>query len=185
MQRAGLQVQGGFIVGFDGDTDSIFQRQIDFIQKSGIVTAMVGLLQAPAGTRLYQRLKQEGRLLGHMSGDNVDGTTNIIPSMDIDVLHEGYRNIMRHIYSHKHYYERVKTFLREYRAPKIEIPLDFQRFLAFFRSNIRLGILGKERFHYWRLLLWTLFRRPELFSLAITLAIHGRHFRKICELHIL
>jgi radical SAM superfamily enzyme YgiQ (UPF0313 family) len=185
MQRAGLQVQGGFIVGFDGDTDSIFQRQIDFIQKSGIVTAMVGLLQAPAGTRLYQRLKQEGRLLGHMSGDNVDGTTNIIPSMDIDVLHEGYRHIMRHIYSHKYYYRRVKIFLREYRAPKIEIPLDFQRFLAFFRSNIRLGVLGKERFEYWRLMMWTLFRRPELFSLAITLAIHGHHFRKICELHIL
>jgi radical SAM superfamily enzyme YgiQ (UPF0313 family) len=185
MQRAGLQVQGGFIVGFDGDTDSIFQRQIDFIQKSGIVTAMVGLLQAPAGTRLYQRLKQEGRLLGHMSGDNVDGTTNIIPSMDIDVLHEGYRHIMRHIYSHKYYYRRVKIFLREYRAPKIEIPLDFQRFLAFFRSNIRLGVLGKERFQYWRLMMWTLFRRPELFSLAITLAIHGHHFRKICELHIL
>jgi radical SAM superfamily enzyme YgiQ (UPF0313 family) len=185
MQRAGLQVQGGFIVGFDGDTDSIFQRQIDFIQKSGIVTAMVGLLQAPAGTRLYQRLKQEGRLLGHMSGDNVDGTTNIIPSMDIDVLHEGYRHIMRHIYSHKYYYRRVKIFLREYRAPKIEIPLDFQRFLAFFRSNIHLGVLGKERFQYWRLMMWTLFRRPELFSLAITLAIHGHHFRKICELHIL
>jgi len=185
VQRAGLQVQGGFIVGFDCDTDSIFQRQIDFIQKSGIVTAMVGLLQAPAGTRLYQRLKQEGRLRGHMSGDNVDGTTNIIPSMDIDVLHEGYRHIMRHIYSHKHYYRRVKTFLREYRAPKIEIPLDFQRFLAFFRSHIRLGVLGKERFQYWRLMMWTLCRRPKLFSLAITLAIHGHHFRKICELHIL
>jgi radical SAM superfamily enzyme YgiQ (UPF0313 family) len=184
VQRAGLQVQGGFIVGFDSDTHSIFQRQIDFIQESGIVTAMVGLLQAPAGTKLYERLKQEGRLLGHMSGDNVDGTTNIIPNMDLNVLHEGYRNIMRHIYSHKLYYERVKTFLREYRAPKFEIPLDFQRFLAFFRSNIRLGILSKERFQYWRLLLWTLFRRPELFSLAITLAIHGHHFRKICELHI-
>jgi radical SAM superfamily enzyme YgiQ (UPF0313 family) len=184
IQRAGLQVQGGFIVGFDSDTHSIFQRQIDFIQESGIVTAMVGLLQAPAGTKLYERLKQEGRLLGCMSGDNVDGTTNIIPKMDSDVLHEGYRSIMRHIYSHKHYYERVKTFLREYRAPRIEIPMDFQRFLAFFRSNIRLGILGRERFQYWRLLLWTLFRRPELFSLAITLAIHGHHFRKICELHI-
>jgi len=185
IQRAGLQVQGGFIVGFDSDTHSIFQRQIDFIQESGIVTAMVGLLQAPAGTKLYERLKQEGRLLGHMSGDNVDGTTNIIPNMDLDVLHEGYRSIMRHIYSHKHYYERVKTFLREYRAPRIEIPMDFQRFLAFFRSNIRLGILGRERFQYWRLLLWTLFRRPELFSLAITLAIHGHHFRKICQLYIL
>lgn len=185
IQRAGLQVQGGFIVGFDSDTHSIFQRQIDFIQESGIVTAMVGLLQAPAGTKLYERLKKEGRLLGHMSGDNVDGTTNIIPNMDLDVLHEGYRSIMRHIYSHKHYYERVKTFLREYRAPRIEIPMDFQRFLAFFRSNIRLGILGRERFQYWRLLLWTLFRRPELFSLAITLAIHGHHFRKICQLYIL
>ncbi len=185
IQRAGLQVQGGFIVGFDSDTDSIFQRQIDFIQQSGIVTAMVGLLQAPDGTRLYERLKQEGRLLGHMSGDNADGTTNIIPNMDLDVLHEGYRNIMRHIYSQKHYYKRVKTFLREYRAPKIEMPLDFQHFLAFFRSNVRLGVFGKERFQYWRLLLWTLFRRPELFSLAITLAIHGHHFRKICELHIL
>ena len=184
MQRAGLQVQGGFIVGFDSDTQSIFQRQIDFIQETGVVTAMVGLLQALPGTRLYERLKQEGRLVGRVSGDNVDGTTNIIPNMDLDVLREGYRNIMCHIYSHKLYYKRVKTFLREYKTPKIETPLDFQRFLAFFRSNVRLGIFGKERFQYWRLLLWTLFRRPELFSLAITLAIHGHHFRKICELRI-
>jgi radical SAM superfamily enzyme YgiQ (UPF0313 family) len=185
IQRAGLQVQGGFIVGFDSDTQSIFQRQINFIQESGIVTAMVGLLQAPVGTRLYERLKLEGRLLGCTSGDNVDGTTNIIPKMDLDVLHEGYRSIIRHIYSHKHYYPRVKTFLKEYKAPRVKIPMDFQRFLAFFRSNIHLGLLGRERFQYWRLLSWTLFRRPELFSLAITLAIYGHHFRKICQLHIL
>ena len=184
IQRSGLQVQGGFIVGFDNDTQSIFQRQIDFIQNSGIVTAMVGLLQAPPGTKLYERLKQEGRLLGHMSGDNVDGTTNIIPRMDLKVLHSGYRNIMCHIYSPKHYYSRIRTFLREYKAPKVQISLDFQRFMAFFRSNIHLGILGKGRFQYWNLLLWTLFRRPALFSLAITLAIHGHHFRKICERHI-
>jgi len=184
IQRAGLQVQGGFIVGFDNDTQSIFQRQIDFIQKSGITTAMVGLLQAPAGTRLYERLKREGRLLGHMSGDT-DGTTNIIPRMDLDTLREGYRNIMRHIYTPKHYYPRVKTFLREYRAGKIEIPLDFQRYLAFFRSSIRLGIVGRERFQYWRLLGWTLFRRPALLPLAVTLAIYGHHFRKVSILHIL
>jgi radical SAM superfamily enzyme YgiQ (UPF0313 family) len=184
MQRAGLEVQGGFIVGFDSDTASIFQRQIDFIQQSGIVTAMVGLLQALPGTRLYERLKREDRLLGHVSGDNVDGTTNIIPKMDLDALYEGYKNIMRYIYSPQHYYQRVKALLREYKAPKTGIPLDFQRFLALFRSNIRLGILGRERFQYWGLLLWTLFRRPELFSMAITLAIYGHHFRKVCELRI-
>ncbi len=185
IQRAGLQVQGGFIVGFDSDTNAIFQKQIEFIQKSGIVTAMVGLLQAPPGTKLYERLKQEGRLLDHISGDNVDGTTNIIPNMGIDVLREGYRSIMRYIYSPKYYYQRVKTFLQDYKAPKIDIPLDFQRLLAFFRSSIRLGILGKERFQYWKLLLWTLYWRPELFSLAITFSIYGHHYRKICNLHIL
>lgn len=184
IQRAGLQVQGGFIVGFDNDAQSIFQRQIDFIQKSGIVTAMVGLLQAPAGTKLYERLKQEGRLLGHMSGDNVDGTTNFITRMDLDTLREGYRKIMLHIYSRKHYYERVRTFLREYKAPKIDIPLNWRSILAFFRSNIRLGIIGSERFQYWGLLWWTLFKRPRLLPLAVTLAVYGHHFRRVSTSHI-
>jgi len=185
IQRAGLQVQGGFIVGFDSDTPSIFRRQIDFIQKSGIVTAMVGLLQAPSGTRLYDRLKREGRLLGKTSGDNVDGTTNIVPTMNLDTLREGYKSILAHIYSPKHYYRRLKTFLREYKAPRIKARLDLAHVLAFMRSVLHLGILGKERVHYWNLLLWTCCRRPELFSLAITLAIYGRHFRKTYELHVL
>jgi len=185
IQRAGLQVSGGFIVGFDSDKPSIFQRQIDFIQKSGIVTAMVGLLQAPPGTRLYERLKQEGRLLGRMTGDNVDGTTNIIPKMDFDVLLEGYKNILSQIYSHKHYYRRLKTFLEEYKPPRIKAPLDFQGVMAFFRSNIRLGIFGKERIEYFKLLLWTLFRRPALLSQAITLSVYGYHFRKVCKSRIL
>ncbi len=179
IQKAGLQVQGGFIVGFDSDRPSIFQRQIDFIQKTGIVTAMVGLLQAPVGTRLYQRLKQEGRLAGQLSGDNVDGTTNIIPKMDQNILFRGYKNMMRQIYSPKPYYQRIKIFLRTYRTPKFKTPLDFQRILALFRSSIRLGILGKERIHYWKILSWTIFRRPELFPLVITFAIYGHHFRKI------
>lgn len=183
IQRSGLQVQGGFIVGFDNDTRSIFQRQIDFIQKSGIVTAMVGILQAPTGTRLYERLKNEGRLLGTMSGDT-DGTTNIIPRMDLDSLREGYHRIMNQIYSPKHYYERVRIFLREYKYPKATIPLDFQRLMAFFRSNIRLGVFGRERFQYWKIILWTLSRRPGLLPLVITLAIYGHHFRKVCRLHL-
>jgi radical SAM superfamily enzyme YgiQ (UPF0313 family) len=184
LQRSGLQVQGGFIVGFDSDTPSIFQRQIEFIQKSGIVTAMVGLLQAPPGTRLYERMRKEGRLIGIISGDNVDSTTNILPKMGLDALCEGYRNVMRHIYSPKLYYQRIKTFLREYKRPKIESPMDSQRLLAVFRSGIRLGIFGKERFQYWKILLWTLFHRPRLFALTIECAIYGHHFRKICKLYI-
>lgn len=182
IQRTGLQVQGGFIVGFDSDGPSIFQRQIDFIQNSGIVTAMVGLLQAPPGTKLYERLKKEGRLSGLLSGDNVDGTTNIIPKMDMRTLIKGYEKILNNIYRPRPYYKRIKTFLREYKAPKISIKLDFQRFLAFFRTSIRIGIFGKERIQYWNLVLWTLCRCPKLLPLAITLAIHGYHFRKVCKL---
>ncbi len=184
MQRAGLQVSGGFIVGFDSDTPSIFQRQIEFIQKSGIVTAMVGLLNAPPGTKLYERMKEEGRLIDLISGDNVDGTTNILPKMGLDALREGYEDLLQNIYSPGHYYKRARTFLREYKEPKVKTPLDFQRLLAVLRSSIRLGIFGEERFQYWSTLLWTLFRRPKLLSLNITLAIYGYHFRKICKLKI-
>lgn len=184
IQRSGIQVQGGFILGFDSDTPSIFQRQIDFIQKSGIVTAMVGLLQAPIGTRLYERLKKEGRLRGIMSGDNVDGTTNIIPKMNMDILYKGYKTVINTLYSPKHYYARVKTFLKEFKAPKIYVPIDFEHFLALLRSMIRLGILDRERIYYWKLFFWTLFRKPKLFPLAITFTIYGYHFRQICDLHI-
>jgi radical SAM superfamily enzyme YgiQ (UPF0313 family) len=184
IQRAGLQVQGGFIVGFDSDTPSIFQRQIEFIQQSGIVTAMVGILNAPPGTGLFERMKKEGRLTGLISGDNVDGTTNILPKMGLDELREGYNSMLRHIYSPEHYYKRVVTFLREYKRPKIRTPLNFQRLLAIPRASIRLGIFGKERFQYWKILFWTLFRRPKMLPLTITLAIYGYHFRRICSLKI-
>ncbi|MBW1697117.1 MAG: B12-binding domain-containing radical SAM protein [Deltaproteobacteria bacterium] len=185
IQKTGLQVQGGFIVGFDSDTHSIFDKQIEFIQKSSIVTAMVGLLNAPRGTRLYERLMREGRIVGEITGDNVDGTTNIIPKMGMDTLLEGYKYILMHIYSPKYYYNRVISFLKDFKAPKFAPSLDFQRILAFFRSCIYLGIIGKERFQYWKLLFWTVFRRPRLFPLAVTFAIYGYHFRKIYEVHIL
>ena len=184
LQRAGLQVQGGFIVGFDSDTPSIFQQQIDFIQRSGIVTAMVGLLQAPPGTRLYERMHQEERLVDTISGDNVDGSTNIIPKMGLEPLREGYRQLLAHIYAPQFYYERVMTFLREYQPPKIRIYLDPQYLLALGRSIFRLGILAKGRVYYWKLFFWTLFRRPRLFPTAIMMAICGFHFQQVIAQHV-
>jgi len=185
IQRAGLEVQGGFIVGFDHDTPAIFERQIAFIQQSGIVTAMVGILEAMPGTRLFERLKGEGRLNGQTTGDNVDGTTNIVPRMNLDTLREGYQRILGTIYAPRHYYARIKTFLREYNPPRLKGRFDVGDVKAFLRSILRLGILGRERYHYWKLLLWAFFRRRSVFPVAVTLAICGHHFRKVCERHIL
>ena len=147
LQRAGLQVQGGFIVGFDNDSPSIFQQQIDFIQKSGIVTAMVGLLQAPLGTHLYERMQKEGRLVNEFSGDNVDGSTNIIPIMGLEPLREGYRKILEQIYAPKFYYERVLTFLREYQPPKIRVQFEPQYILAFGDPFTNLGFAASNVFN--------------------------------------
>ena len=186
LQRAGIEVQGGFIVGFDSDTPSIFQQQIEFIQRSGIVTAMVGLLQAPHGTQLYERMKNEGRLLAESSGNNTDNTMNFQPKMDVQVLHEGYRQILLSIYSPKVYYQRIRVFLSEFRRAKVVRPtLSWDYFLAFLRSIFVLGMRGQERVEYWRLFFWTLFHRPECIIDAVTLSIYGFHFRRICELYVL
>jgi radical SAM superfamily enzyme YgiQ (UPF0313 family) len=183
IQRAGLQVQGGFIVGFDSDTPSVFQRMTDFIQSSGIITAMVGMLSAPSATRLYARMKREGRLLGEMSGDNADGTTNILPRMGLEALSQGYRSVLRGIYAPGPYYRRVRTFLREFRPHPVRVAVDWRHIVALFYSGVRLGVIGRERFHFWGLMAWTLFRRPRLLPAAVTFAIYGHHFRRISAAH--
>jgi hypothetical protein len=118
------------------------------------------------------------------SGDNVDGSTNIVPSMGLAALREGYRKILNQIYAPSNYYERVLTFLREYRPPAIKIRLEPQYVLALGRSMLELGVRGVERVQYWKLFFWTLFRRPRLFPLAITFAIYGYHFRRVAEMHV-
>jgi len=182
IQRAGLQVHAGFIVGFDSDPQAIFDRQIRFIQESGIVTAMVGMLTALRGTRLYQRLLSEGRLLGDASGNNTEIALNFIPRMDPKALISGYRTILDTIYAPKNYYLRVIRLLREYR------PLHLGKFHfqpgyvgALFKSMMFLGVIGKERLYFWKLFFWSLLRKPRLFPLAITYAIYGFHFRKMAE----
>jgi radical SAM superfamily enzyme YgiQ (UPF0313 family) len=181
IQRSGLEVQGGFIVGFDHDKQSVFQKQIDFIQQSGIVTAMIGMLQAIPGTRLYERLKAEGRLCGDFSGDNVDGTTNIVPLMGVDVLRDGYNRILQTIYSPELFYQRIKTFLSEYRPASRRKLLLFPHLIALVRSLFQFGILSEGRLHYWKLLLWSQCTRAGTLRDVISLSILGYHYRKICD----
>jgi radical SAM superfamily enzyme YgiQ (UPF0313 family) len=189
IQRAGMQVQGGFIVGFDNDSPGTFRRLVDFIQQSGIATAMVGLLQAPIGTALYKRMEAAGRLIKNISGDNVDGGTNIIPRMHIDVLTARYKKLLTHIYTPEMYYQRVITFLKEYHLPKVKLSFSvkkiWQDISALTKSIVRLGIFGRERKQFWNLFFWTLFNRPRLFPLAITMAVYGFHFRMVSERHLI
>ncbi len=183
LQRNGLMVSGGFIVGFDHDPPSIFEQQIQFIQQSGIVTAMVGLLNAPSGSRLYKRMQDEKRLLNMLSGNNMDGSMNFIPKMKYQHLIRGYRSILTTIYSPKEYYERIKTFLQEYKLPDFGVQrITMNEIGAFFKSIWKIGIREKGKRYYWKLLIYSLFRHPRKFPLAITMAIYGFHFRRVVEM---
>lgn len=180
IQKHGLVVSGGFIVGFDSDTPAVFQKQIDFIKESGIVSAMVGLLNAPKKTRLYQRLKKEGRILPDFSGDNTDLSTNVIPKMDWNTLLDGYIKVISGIYGGQEYYRRVLDFVKRFTPAKEGTgQLSVQHLIAFFRSIFKLGIMDPYRKHYWNVFLWTLFNRPKLVPLAVTYSVYGYHFRKV------
>ncbi len=180
VQQAGIEIHGGFIVGFDSDSPNIFKQQIDFIQESGIISAMIGLLNAPTKSKLYKRLKSEGRILNKMSGDDTDSSTNIIPKMNMAELKSGYQKIIRGIYEGKPYYERVRHFLQDFNPrAKNKTKLTFTKFLALIKSIFIIGIFDNNRKYYWRLFFWSLFKKPKLFPMAITYSIYGYHFKKV------
>lgn len=177
----GLAVMGGFIIGFDSDQPDIFQRQVDFIQKNGIVTAMIGLLTAIPGTRLYARLESEGRLLFKTSGDNTDvsGALNFITRMDREKIMEGYRWVMNSIYSPEMYYNRILAFLRTYH-PHASAYVENNDLLTFVRSLWYLGVAdAKARNYYWKLLRKGIAKYHDAFGDVVTMAIYGYHFRKL------
>lgn len=179
LQRAGMEVMGGFIVGFDNDQQDIFNRQFDFIQRSGVVTAMVGLLQALPQTKLYQRLAREGRLESAATGNNTEAVLNFKTKLDREFLQNGYRNLMKTLYEPKVYYQRIRTFLETHhpRGPRLRLsPGDLQ---AFLKSFWMLGIRERGRHNYWRFFWSVLLRRPGQMRQAIELAVIGYHFRRV------
>ena len=180
IQQNGMQVTGGFIVGFDSDTEGIFDAQIQFIQKVGIVTAMVGLLNALPQTRLWHRLRAEGRLLGDSTGENTDATVNFTPRMAREELLAGYQKILGTLYSPKHYYARIDTFIGNYR-PRVKSRISLQHLVAWAKSIWHVGILSKARFLYWKLVVRTCVKKTKALPIAIELAIYGLHFEKVTE----
>ncbi len=183
LQAAGIQVLGGYIVGFDNDDESIFSRQIKFIQESGVVTAMVGMLNAIPNTRLWNRLKAENRLLLNIPGHKTDGTTiNFIPRMDREKLIEGYRKMVRTIYSPRYFYQRVCKFLEQYQ-PQKRRRIKIHQVKAFLKSVFYLGMLGNglSQFYYWKMFLKSMIYYRNSFPEAMTLMVYGHHFRKIAN----
>ena len=180
IQQNGMEVMGGFIVGFDNDNESIFETQIRFIQKIGVVSAMVGVLTALPQTRLWHRLKAEGRLLSDTTGGNTDGDLNFIPKMNKDKLIEGYKKIISTIYSRKNYYQRIHTFIKNYR-PSVKRQISMGDIRAFFKSMWQIGVLSNARYSYWKLILKTGLTKIKALPAAVELAIFGQHYEKIAN----
>ena len=174
----GMEVFGGFILGFDSDDETIFERQLEFIQKTGIVVANISLLNAIPKTKLYNRLKQENRILNNPSGDFMDFTINFKPKMNSDILMHGYTDLVRTLYSAQSYYDRIFNFLEAYRH-NYNSRLNINHVIAYFKATYTLGILDKNRKYYWKLFFTALFKYPKSFSKAIVQAGYYYHFNKV------
>jgi radical SAM superfamily enzyme YgiQ (UPF0313 family) len=180
IQSYGLEVMGGFILGFDTDREDVFDRLVDFIQKSAIPIAMVGLLQAIPGTQLHRRLTREGRILHAGGGNNTGCELNFLPRMNPHRLVEGYRSVLRRIYSREAYYERVRACLQRCR-PHYQARITFANVRALMLSLLRQGVLGRARLSYWKFVLLAATRYRRSFGAAMTMAVMGYHFEIITE----
>lgn len=181
IQSFGIEVMGGFILGFDTDREDIFDRMVEFIQKSAIPIAMVGLLQAMPGTQLFRRLSQEGRIVDLGAGNNTDCKMNFLPRMDAQKLADGYRSVLQRIYDCDAYYDRVKLFLNRCCRCKIPRRIALADVRALFLSIVRQGIWSRTRASYWKFLLAAMTKYRNSFSTAVTLAVMGYHFQTITE----
>ena len=179
LRRRGLEVWGGFILGFDADGPDIFDRLAEFVERAAIPYAMVGLLGALPGTRLYRRLAAEGRLRADLlwRGDQF-GVTNVIHRLPLDQLLVGYRRVMERLYSPEGYFARCRESLRTW-SPARGVPhvhLSWDDLRAGLRSFVGQGIKGPYRRSYLRFLAWALAHRPSKLPRALTMAAVGHHF---------
>lgn len=183
IQQYGMEVMAGFIVGFDNDPEDIFERQIRFIQESGIPLAMVGLLTALPDTQLWRRLEKEGRLLDVSTGNNTDCSINFVPRMDRNRLVEGYKTVLRHIYSPREYYTRALDCLARFHADRIEPrTADLRHDLAAFsRLIFTLGVRDRSRREFWSYFYQLIRHHRRDVAHGLTLAAMGYHFRRITE----
>ena len=113
VQRHGIDVWCGMIVGFDHDDPSIFEVMPKFLAEARISAALVGMLYAIPTTPLYDRLRAESRLNDDEARERYG--TNVIPlGMSRQELRDGFIRVMQACYSADHYFQRLDAqFLDE------------------------------------------------------------------------
>jgi len=170
----GIDIFGGFIVGFDADDISIFARQKDFIIDAGIVIAMVGMLMAPPRTPLYERMRKEGRLL---PDDLQQGTalinaglsTNIVPlRMTGEQLREGTVGLHKDLLDDRNIYLRLVNKLRYLQSPP-NYHFDVREWWGIFSGLMVRGIIGggPRRCFYFTVSVLHAMKRPLSFPRTI------------------
>jgi radical SAM superfamily enzyme YgiQ (UPF0313 family) len=183
IQNGGLWVTGGFIIGFDSDSETIFDDQREFIEQAAIPWAMAGFLQAPPTTPLYERMRKEGRLLENSGATSNFSPPNFRTRLPLPFLLEGYRDTLSALYSPSGYFKRCLNSLshwttRSEQTAKAQYPLRRMAATAL-RSIFKQGVLASYRGEYWRFLLQVLRRcwhSPAKLRMGITLLFSAHHF---------
>jgi len=168
INRAGLTVMAGFILGFDGEKTGAGDRIIDFVEATSIPKAMFGLLQALPNTPLWKRLHQEGRLrsgseetYGHQMT-----LTNFIPTRPLEELVREYANCFWELYEPSRYLSRVYRHYKEMKPAAHKVPLRMLEWIEMRAVLIicwRQGVKRNTRFQFWRQFFTILWHNPNVF----------------------
>jgi radical SAM superfamily enzyme YgiQ (UPF0313 family) len=182
IQAKGMEVSAGFILGFDGDKDDIFDRQIRFIQEAAIPTAMVGILTALPNTQLYRRLDAEGRITQDSEGGNThDLRLNFVPKMDAGKLIAGYKRVLSEIYSPDRYFARCLDLLKNTRKHRTSARRVRAVELRAFALSLLLQTFSSYAWPYWKFMVRGFLAKPSMLAETVTMAVKGHHFFKMTQ----
>lgn len=182
IQENGLWVLGGFIVGFDSDDETIFERQREFIERAGITWAMAGMLQAPPTTPLYDRMRREGRLFEDSEGTSNFSAPNFETRMPVAALMNGLSGLLADLYTPEAYFQRAWRSLQLWNTRPVQKPPDLPmsynlRLLA--RSMWTQGVRSSYQWAYWKFL-WRVMRsylnHPAKLWMGSMILLAGHHF---------
>jgi radical SAM superfamily enzyme YgiQ (UPF0313 family) len=182
IQAKGMEVSAGFILGFDGDKDDIFDRQIRFIQDAAIPTAMVGILTALPNTQLYRRLDAEGRITQDSVGGNThDVRLNFVPRMDAEKLLAGYKRVLSEIYKPDRYFERCLNLLKNTHKHRTSARRVRGVELRAFALSLLLQTFSSYAWPYWKFMVRGFVAKPSMLAETVTMAVKGHHFFKMTQ----